>query len=55
MTCCLGAYIAIPDLPPSLLSAPVTFNQTQAVYWERLASLSSRSIRPDPGPPRSIA
>jgi hypothetical protein len=55
LTCCLGGCTAVPALPGPLTSVPVTFAVTAAVYWEAVASLDSRSIAPDPGPPRSLS
>jgi hypothetical protein len=55
LVCCLGACAAIPYLPPPLSTGLVNFAVTMAAYWEAAVSLSSCSIAPDPGPPRTIA
>jgi hypothetical protein len=55
LACCLGACVAIPDLPPRTLLGEAPFAATPVSYWETEAFLSGRSIRPDPGPPRTRA
>jgi hypothetical protein len=54
LACCLGACAAIPALPARVSTGVAPFALTVAVYWEAAVSLSSRSIAPDPGPPRTI-
>jgi hypothetical protein len=55
LACCLGACVAIPDLPPRTSLSAVKFAVARASYWEATVSLSDRSIPPDLGPPRTIA
>jgi hypothetical protein len=53
LACCLGACSAIPDLPHRASVGEVPFAATPVSYWETSSSLSSRSIAPDPAPPRT--
>jgi hypothetical protein len=53
LSCCPGACVAIPDLPPRDAADLVTFSTMSIAYWETDLSLPSRSIAPDLGPPRS--
>jgi hypothetical protein len=53
LSCCLGACVAIPDLPPRAAADLVTFTALPIAYWEAALSLPGRSIAPDLGPPRS--
>ena len=55
LACCLGACIAIPDLPPRTALAATFFTSARVSYWETQAWLNGRSIRPDPAPPRTSA
>jgi hypothetical protein len=55
LTCCLGVCVAIPDLPPRTPLGATRFVATSVAYWEIELSLSGRSIRPDPAPPRTGA
>src|SRR3954466_4888954 len=55
LSCCLGACVAIPDLPPRDAADLVTFSAMSIAYWEAALSLPSRSIAPDLGPPRSTS
>jgi hypothetical protein len=55
LACCLGACIAIPDLPPRTVLAATFFAGTSVSYWETEVCLNGRSIRPDPAPPRTSA
>jgi hypothetical protein len=43
--------MGIPDLPPRQMAAAVCTAST-IVYWETGTRLASRSIPPDPAPPR---
>jgi hypothetical protein len=52
LSCCLGACVAIPDLPLRA-EAAVLFTALPVLYWETNLSLPSRVIAPDLGPPRS--
>src|SRR6267378_3113634 len=54
LCCCLGTCMGIPDLPPRQMAAAV-FTASAIVYWETGTRLASRSIPPDPGPPRPSA
>jgi hypothetical protein len=54
LACCLGACTVVPALPAPLSAGPVIFSVTAAAYWESAVALDSRSIAPDPGPPRTI-
>jgi hypothetical protein len=54
LACCLGACAAISALPDPVSTGDALFAVTVATYWEVAESLSSRSIAPDPGPPRTI-
>jgi hypothetical protein len=51
LCCCLGACMGIPDLPPRQMAEAVLTAST-IVYWDNGARLASRSIPPDPAPPR---
>lgn len=53
LSCCLGACVAIPDLPQRAAADLVPFTVLPILYWEVDLSLPSRSIAPDLGPPRS--
>jgi hypothetical protein len=53
LTCCLGACVAVPDLPPRTAAVVLPLNALTVAYWEPDFSLPSRSIPPDLGPPRS--
>jgi hypothetical protein len=55
LACCLGACVAVPGLPSRTALGAVSFSVTPVSYWEFGVSLSSRSIAPDPGPPRTSA
>lgn len=55
LSCCLGACVAVPDLPSRTSVGMVPFAAIAVSYWEQAVSLSSRSIAPDPGPPRTSA
>jgi hypothetical protein len=46
--------MGIPDLPPRQMAAAV-FTASTIVYWENGTRLASRSIPPDPAPPRPSA
>ncbi|OYV34859.1 MAG: hypothetical protein B7Z80_20065 [Rhodospirillales bacterium 20-64-7] len=52
LACCLGACAAVPALPSPVAVSPVIFTKGSAAYWESTARLDSRSIAPDPDPPR---
>jgi hypothetical protein len=52
LSCCLGACVAIPDLPRTAAVA-LPFWVRSVAYWEREFSLPGRSIPPDLGPPRT--
>jgi len=54
LCCCLGACMGIPDLPPRQMAAAV-FTASAIVYWENGTRLASRSIPPEPAPPRPSA
>jgi hypothetical protein len=51
LCCCLGACMGTPDVPPRQMAAAV-FTASTIVYWETGTRLASRSIPPDPAPPR---
>jgi hypothetical protein len=53
LACCLGACAAIAALPAPSSVSSIIFTETAAAYWEATAMLNSRSIAPDPDPPRS--
>jgi hypothetical protein len=53
LSCCLGACVAVPDLPPRGAAIVVPLTPRIAAYWEPDFSLPGRSIVPDLGPPRS--
>jgi|SRR6516165_2889842 hypothetical protein len=53
LSCCLGACVAVPDLPPRTAAVVLPMKTLSIAYWERDFSLPSRSIPPDLGPPRS--
>ena len=52
LSCCLGACVAVPDLPPRASVGAAPFVAMPIRYWEADLSLPSRSIAPDLGPPR---
>ena len=52
LTCCVGACVAIPDLPPHPLSSLTPLTATTVAYWGSGVIISGRSITPDPIPPR---
>jgi hypothetical protein len=54
LCCCLGTCMGIPDLPPRQM-ADAVFTASAIVYWETGTRLASRSIPPDPAPPRPSA
>ena len=53
LTCCLGACLALPDLPQRSTLGVIGFSAAKVRYWEISASLPNRSIAPDLGPPRT--
>ena len=55
LTCCLGACLGIPALQPRAVPGAVRFGATSVRYWQTHMFLDSRSIVPDPGPPRTSA
>ena len=54
LCCCLGACMGVPNLPPSQTAGAV-FTASTIVYWENGTRLPSRSIPPEPAPPRPSA
>jgi hypothetical protein len=52
LTCCVGACVALPDLPPRPLSSLIPLTATTVAYWEGGNTISGRSIAPDTAPPR---
>src|SRR4051794_14035739 len=55
LSCCLGACVAIPDVPSRAAAGLMPFTAVPAIYWEADISLSDRSIAPNLGPPRTTA
>lgn len=53
LTCCLGMCVAIPDLPSRTTLSVARFAVAHVNYFETEVSLSGRSVRPDPAPPRT--
>lgn len=52
--CCLAACAAMASLPPRQVIAFPAFAAMAVTWWETAGLLSSRSIAPDPGPPRTL-
>jgi hypothetical protein len=52
--CCIGAFLAIPDIPRSA-GLRAVFAASGIIYPESSAALAGRSPRPEPAPPRGIA
>ena len=55
LSCCLGACAAIPAVPDRSSVTTVLFAASTIRYWQTDRFLPSRSIAPDPGPPRTSA
>ena len=55
LSCCLGACAAIPAVPDRSSVTMIRFANSTIRYWQNDLFLPSRSIAPDPGPPRTSA
>ena len=51
--CCVGICASVPNVTGALSSEPVTM--TRVVYWDTARFGIGRSIKPEHGPPRTLA
>jgi hypothetical protein len=51
--CCLAACMAAPGLPPQAFTVAAPRRVGLVSYWSKSAILTTRTLAPDPAPPRS--